>query len=1813
MKKVLTVLAVLCLFILSTTMAQTGFNKTKVKDSSEPVNYESEKVTSVSLDGVNYIDKYSGSSVTELSGNVLNFDLAASTSTFASLSGASAFTWLGTPDNDEDLSAATNIGFPFTYCGTAFTQFQVSSNGYIRLGSNHDEAVPPVGTLAVANLLSGRNRQVIAPFWDDLAVVSSAADITYKLEGTAPNQVLTVEWKNVKWNWSSTTAATFQVALYQANNSIQFRYGAISGTPVSPSASIGLNDLTPISYQPTVSTNGHAASGKFMSVAMGGTTGARKWHRSMDFEYNIHQIFPDDGTVLTFTPFTVTPYSGTLTVPGTFATPSDAAVRLNVCGISGPTTLTFGAGTYDDIFHLVMVPGLAANSLLINGSGATFAPRGGQYSSNTITAGDQMMRIAGCKNVTIDGISFVDDNTLTTTTAKYDIGLSLVSAQVWSGSTISGSGSQNNVIKNVTINMNAMIPTVVGHGNSVGIRFGTAFSITDPAFRNNFNTIQDVDITGFWRSAIFMYGQVGTNGDVGNKITAVTGRNKLHDVTIVAPGVSSDIRPIEMNAQNDFIIEKTDIYNIQSDVNTTNGIMGIRVNPAAGGDGFGGTCYIRDVKIDNLTMPQTTVTTALLTGIELNFPTLPGTVVHIYNNSISNLFNNGNSTGSTRAMLLNMGNTYSTSYVYNNLIYDIKGPRLTGSPAVRSFDLQAASVVGTFYLWNNTAYIDNAVPPTIANQSSCNLYIANFGIASVELKNNIFVNTMSAGTAPTTGRACNIFASANINLLRIAASSNNNLYYAGTPSANKPIVWDAATAFQTLAAYQAGVATGGLGGPRELQSVTEMPPFVSSVSPYNVNINTASGTQANNGGLPITSPIAVTTDYAGTARSATFPDIGGYEFAGTSAPDVTGPNVVYTALTNTALTSNRTLTAKITDVSGIGSGSNLPRLYYKKNFAGTLVNDAAPTVSGSDYTWTLNYALLDGGSVAAGDTIWYYVAAQDGAGTPNLTADPSGATGTNPPGTVPFTATSAGFRAYKIINSPMSGTYTVGTTAFNKLTGLNLYTEKRVRKVIERVPEPKEFNPVVINAPVGNVLVENTDPTANYSFDSELLKFHTDRFIMKEVEQEYYVLMKDGKEYTGPTFIPFNEGNIEGIYATITLAFNDLNERGVNGAVTLSLVDATYPSETYPLTLNSIAGVSAVNTITIKPAATLTPTISGANGTSLFRIINTGYVTFDGSNSGGTDRSLTLTNTAAGGSLIHFLSQNSVTVNNSTAKNLVLNAGSNTASNIGMWDVNGSGNAGYFNNVTIQNNDFRIGRQAIFINGGVGPQYFTNLTISDNNLANTGANQLKLYGIYFQGVDGATISNNDVGNFESATAEADRGIWAALGSKNVTIEKNKIHDMSTGAGFGANGIYISTALQNANILVKNNLIYGMLGPGSNTVNQNPLGIFITTHSSGNKIYNNSIFLDGATLSNTGSSGAAYSAGVSLSSFALADVRNNVIYNRLGKTPASTALNGQMCLFAFNNSDQFVNLDNNVYYISQVNSTYASIGHINGISDLFLAPSAGLLTYWQSVTGKDANSLYGDPKFVSLSPVDLHIATNTGTPCESGGTPLAEVTTDFDGNTRNNPPDIGADEFSGSKFMTLTLTAMIQGFYNGTTMVTDTMKIQVRNTTAPYAIIDSAYAVLNSSGVGVFNFRDPIVGTNYLLGTSHRNALVTSNNLAGNAFSAGYALSYNFTSAQSQANGNNLVQVGTKWCLYVGDVNRDGVIDLTDVSAVDTDNLNFVGGYVATDCNGDTVVDISDVSLVDTNNINFISQQVPWSPPYSKKLKNNSSVNNKVVE
>ncbi|HRK82400.1 MAG TPA: CARDB domain-containing protein [Saprospiraceae bacterium] len=66
-----------------------------------------------------------------------------------------------------------------------------------------------------------------------------------------------------------------------------------------------------------------------------------------------------------------------------------------------------------------------------------------------------------------------------------------------------------------------------------------------------------------------------------------------------------------------------------------------------------------------------------------------------------------------------------------------------------------------------------------------------------------------------------------------------------------------------------------------------------------------------------------------------------------------------------------------------------------------------------------------------------------------------------------------------------------------------------------------------------------------------------------------------------------------------------------------------------------------------------------------------------------------------------------------------------------------------------------------------------------------------------------------------------------------------------------------------------------------------------------------------------------------------------------------------------------------------------------------------LVAWQSLTGKDANSLSIDPLYISST--DLHISQ---TALDGAGTPVAGVDTDIDGNPRDPvTPDIGAHEIN----------------------------------------------------------------------------------------------------------------------------------------------------------------------------------------------------------
>ena len=171
----------------------------------------------------------------------------------------------------------------------------------------------------------------------------------------------------------------------------------------------------------------------------------------------------------------------------------------------------------------------------------------------------------------------------------------------------------------------------------------------------------------------------------------------------------------------------------------------------------------------------------------------------------------------------------------------------------------------------------------------------------------------------------------------------------------------------------------------------------------------------------------------------------------------------------------------------------------------------------------------------------------------------------------------------------------------------------------------------------------------------------------------------------------------------------------------------------------------------------------------------------------------------------------------------------------------------------------------------------------------------------------------------------------------------------------------------------------------------------------------------------------------------------------------------------------------------------------------------------------------------------------------------------------------------SPFVELTsFTALIEGFYNGTTMNPDTVTIELRQWNFPYSKVDEAKIFLNSSGQGTGKFFNAVNGTPYYLVLKHRNALETWS-AAVQTFTNS-VLTYDFTNASSKAYGNNLKLINGKWCIYSGDVNQDGIVDAQDLNLVFIDNINGIAGYNPTDVNGNLFTEIEDLSLVFINNV-----------------------------
>ena len=867
----------------------------------------------------------------------------------------------------------------------------------------------------------------------------------------------------------------------------------------------------------------------------------------------------------------------------------------------------------------------------------------------------------------------------------------------------------------------------------------------------------------------------------------------------------------------------------------------------------------------------------------------------------------GLSAGATGGTVFGLNIGSGTVTASNNLIGDLTAPAATGTNAVVGINVGGGTNVNLYY---NTVNL-NAASTSTTTFGSSGIYVAST-TPVVDLRNNVVVNNSTPGATGGATAALR-YTSAPGNSL--ASTTNTNLYYAGTPGANRVIYAEGtstlANAQQTLTAYKGYLIT------RDQQAVTENPPFLSTTGTDAtfLHINPATATQIEGSGTPVS---GITVDFDGDTRSTSTPDLGADE--GTFIPqDLSGPSISFTALGGTPSTTNRTLVVTIADASGVATAANAPRLYFRKGTTGAFVFVNATSVSGSAYTFTFDYSLV--GGVAPADVVQYYVAAQDALG--NVSTNPAGGSGATPPGT-----TNPGTVYQYLIQATLAGTYYVGTGT-------------------------------------------SPDPTRTYP--------------------------------------------------TLTAAIAAYNANVLGGAVNFLLLDATYSTaETFPLIIAPNSTSSATNTLTIKPNTGVTSTITGSNATAILALNGADYVIIDGTNGGtisSTDqrpnRALTIANTNSGTSsqviLVTVPSSGAETSNNNVLRNLTVVGSGSAATLAGIVITTATANTTGNTGNTVQNVAVQAAQYGIYSFGTSATVKNNGTVITQNDLNATGTAKLGRVGIVVGFENNIQISRNTVDGLEFTGTGDVAGISVGMGLSysnttftgsevtNATISRNYIGSVRQTNTYSAVGIGLASATSGTTT-IDNNFVAGVSANG--TGGDYGAGIFVGGGTgSTTRVVFNSVSMTGT---QTGGSQPGFALAVG-GSTPTVEIRNNILANTQTTGSGTSVALG---LAYSSTAGAYVGLtsSNNDFFVGS-GSTFA----VGMTGSLASGTARTTLAAWNTETGQDApaTSKTVDPQFVSTT--DLHTQSIS---LNNAGVPVAGITVDFDGETRNtSTPDIGGDEFT----------------------------------------------------------------------------------------------------------------------------------------------------------------------------------------------------------
>jgi hypothetical protein len=249
-----------------------------------------------------------------------------------------------------------------------------------------------------------------------------------------------------------------------------------------------------------------------------------------------------------------------------------------------------------------------------------------------------------------------------------------------------------------------------------------------------------------------------------------------------------------------------------------------------------------------------------------------------------------------------------------------------------------------------------------------------------------------------------------------------------------------------------------------------------------------------------------------------------------------------------------------------------------------------------------------------------------------------------------------------------------------------------------------------------------------------------------------------------------------------------------------------------------------------------------------------------------------------------------------------------------------------------------------------------------------------------------------------------------------------------------------------------------------------------------------------------------------------------------------------------------------------------------------------------------------------------VATIVGGMIHIVGAGSSLITASQAGNTYYNaaasvPQTLFVNLSSGNK--TLNLTVYFEGLYNGanglvkvqgsidgensfdmfTGTIADTLTVQLAQIVDPYIIVHTVHGVpINTDGTISLNAIPATFSGNYFIIIKHRNHIET---WSQSASFADPVINYNFTNAVSKAWANNMVRIGSVYCIYTGDANKDQYVDGFDLAIVF--NLNKQGsfGYQVSDINGDGFVDGFDLAKVFNNNKKGVGMNTPIAPMKKK--------------